>query len=145
MNELTKLCPHGRLTTAYCEPCGLKKAHEMYDELSLQEAHNLAEIGLAEMETRHSGLDQPYYDFPEDIHSCQDMIEWLELGFSNGNILKSLVREHGPTKKETSELYEAEKRYYFALRHLRHVQEAWAGGDGLSPDVEEGLEQAAGE
>ena len=70
----------------------------------------------------NSGLDCDYYDFPESIHSAQDMIEWLNLNFANGNILKSLIRESGAATKETDTLYEAEKRYFFAGRELERVR-----------------------
>lgn len=74
------------------------------------------------MQKTNSGLDAGYYDFPEGIRSAQDLIEYLRLDFSNGNILKSLVREHGPQTKGTDALYEAEKRFYFAERHLMRVR-----------------------
>ena len=70
----------------------------------------------------NSGLDCDYYDFPENIHCAQDMIEWLNLNFANGNILKSLIRESGAETKETDSLYEAEKRYFFAGRELERVR-----------------------
>jgi len=73
-------------------------------------------------EREPTGLDAPYYDLPANIHSAQDLIEYLDLDFANGNILKSLIRENGSQTKATDELYEAEKRYYFAERHLRNVQ-----------------------
>jgi hypothetical protein len=88
-------------------------------------------------------LDAPYYDFP--ARNAQELIEYLGLDFTNGNILKSLVREYGPTTKKTTALYEAEKRYYYAHRHLLRVQEAWAGGGGCLPDAEKGLEETAEE
>lgn len=70
-----------------------------------------------------SGLDAKYYDIPGHIKDCQDLIEWLKLDFSNGNILKSIVRENNPNaSKETDALYEAEKRFYFASRHLENVR-----------------------
>jgi hypothetical protein len=41
---MNKLCKHGRLTTAYCEPCALKKANEMYEEGVLETATNVANV-----------------------------------------------------------------------------------------------------
>ena len=29
---MNKLCKHGRLTTGYCEPCAISKAHKLYEE-----------------------------------------------------------------------------------------------------------------
>jgi hypothetical protein len=70
-----------------------------------------------------SGLDAPYYDLPDNVRTAQDLIEWLDLNFANGNIFKSLIREHNPdAEKGTDPLYEAEKRLYFATRHYERVR-----------------------
>ena len=82
---------------------------------------------IAQEDKMNSGLDCDYYDFPESIHSAQDMIEWLNLNFANGNILKSLIRESGAATKETDTLYEAEKRYFFAGRELERVRNLPSG------------------
>ena len=74
------------------------------------------------METKPSGLDAAYYDFPDGMKSAQDLIEHLGLDFANGNILKSLVRQYGPKTKLTHAKYEAEKRYFFAKRHLARFE-----------------------
>ena len=94
------------------------------------------------VERKPTGLDAAYYDLPENIHSAQDLIEYLGLNFANGNILKSLVRQHGSTTKETDELYETEKRYYFAKRELERVRRSnemgW-NGKRLRWQMEESL------
>jgi hypothetical protein len=73
---------------------------------------------------QESGLDAPYYDFPDTIHSAMDLIEWLNLDFSQGNILKSIIRENNPNvQKKTTAIYEAEKQYYYSSRRLRSLQE----------------------
>ena len=77
---------------------------------------------LAKFENKPTGLHAEYYDLPDNVRSAQDLIEYLNLDFANGNILKSLIREHGTQTKATDALYEAEKRYYFAKRHLQRVQ-----------------------
>ena len=135
-------CPHGRHEGAYCEPCEEAKL-----ECDLCGDPECPEPMLPPVVSRQSGLNASYYDFPVDkdghvtIRNAQDMIEWLDLNFSNGNILKSLIRENNPiSQKDTNELYEAEKRYYYAHRHLRSVQERWAAGGVDSADVEKGLE-----
>jgi len=107
-----ELCPHGRHVGAVCLPCAEVDEfyHDPYDDWDY---------------TKHepTGLDAKYYDIPGHIRDCQDLIEWLNLNFSDGNILKSIVRENNPhATKETSALYEAQKRYYFAARHLEKVK-----------------------
>jgi hypothetical protein len=153
---IDNLCPHDRSEGAVCIPCmenGWPAAHKDGDKSAYSprafagpfyEGGKKVYEGVLNKTTTDAnmgtGLDAPYYDFPKNIHCAQDMIEWLGLDFANGNILKSLIREYGPTTKKTSPLYEAEKRFYFSQRHLRSVQQKGAGRDGLSGDVEKGLE-----
>ena len=148
---MSELCPHGRIMTAFCEPCSqLQLESETYlsqEELAEKVCGKIDEkvtqpkgpypgqdlSDFYDIPKQPSGLDAPYYNIPDDVHTMQDMIEWLELDFGNGNILKSIVREYNPdAQKETTELYEAEKRFYYASRHLRRVramQEKLSGGE----------------
>ena len=136
MNEL---CPHGRVAGHVCLDCksGTAEAYvDPYDE-PIGSCTEIGPTGEEEMkdivydgdrefrehtiigkgvERQPTGLDAAYYDLPENIRSAQDLIEYLGLNFANGNILKSLVRQYGSTTKETDELYETEKRFYFAKR-----------------------------
>ena len=122
---IDNLCPHGRITTAYCEPC---KAQEYAG-------------AMPPTADPQNGLNATYYDFPP-MTTAQDMIEYLDLNFSQGNILKSLIRENNPNaKKETTTLYEAEKRFFYAKRDLRALQEKECSHrDGLGLPTEGGLE-----
>lgn len=126
--EVIEECPHGRHIGAVCIPC----AHEEYGEkLDGVTFSGLFERGSSQFGNEHTqpryereatGLDAPYYDIPENVRCVQDAIEYLGLNFAQGNILKSLWREHGTTTKGTDPLYEAEKRYYFAKRELDRVR-----------------------
>ena len=108
---MSELCPHGRSSGAYCEPCAEKEypppCYGPLPEGVLNKPTNEVKVS--------TGLDASYYDFPP-MKSAMELIEYLDLNFSQGNILKSLVRSNGPAQKETTELYEAEKRYYYAAR-----------------------------
>lgn len=117
-----EMCPHGRHVGAVCEPCAEGQVHSA----DLEVAAKMKKPASEEVKkpVQLSGLDADYYDLPGSIHSAQDLIEWLDLNFSNGNILKSLIREHNPNAtKETDALYEAEKRFFFASRHLEQVRQ----------------------
>ena len=119
--EAYEMCSHGRHVGALCEPCGMDELSSAPSTLDRLKAKNPAKK-IPKKVTQPSGLDAPYYNIPDNVNTMQDMIEWLELDFGNGNILKSLVRENNPdAKKETTALYEAEKRFYYAQRHLRRV------------------------
>jgi len=128
-------CGCGRHDGAYCENREIDRLIECSFD-----PEKASEIGKTKAMNRQSGLNASYYDF--DAKSAQELIEYLGLDFSNGNILKSLIRENNPlAKKDTNELYEAEKRYYYAHRHLRSVQKRWSVGGVDSTDAEKGLEE----
>ena len=138
-----ELCPHGRHIGAVCLPCEEEKLiYGTNPDYEYVDPYDILPKRVEEREP--NGLDSPYYDLPGNILDCQDLIEWLGLDFSNGNILKSLVREHNPDGgKETDALYEAEKRFYFASRHLERVRNMQKKKDRRkehSPGTEEGLE-----
>ena len=159
MNEY-QACAHGRHIGAYCEQCVEEQLedfpnhywtppHKEIDETVLDSLLDAAEIGslateeeLKEkiandaFERQATGLDAPYYDLPDNIHSTQDLIEYLDLNFANGNILKSLIRQYGSQTKATEDIYEAQKRYYFAKRELQRVQREQSVRRRL-PDVTE--------
>lgn len=132
-----ELCPHGRHVGAYCEPCAEDKL-----DLSIFDYVDPFDMKPERVEKKQeSGLDAPYYDFPANIHSAMDLIEWLNLDFSQGNILKSIIRENNPNaKKKTTPLYEAEKQYYYSERRLRSLRKKEATRGISSSDAEEGLQ-----
>ena len=153
MNEI---CNHGRVAGHTCLDCpdGVASEGEWLDcskDYTIRVRDNpagqvvgdwkpLSSLNEVEIcERQPTGLDAPYYDLPENIHSAQDLIEYLDLNFANGNILKSLVRQYGSATKNTEEIYEAEKRYFFAERELRRVQKAKEVRRRL-PNVPEGEE-----
>ena len=110
------LCPHDRSIGHVCLECPSGTA-EGEDDVQVYPPYKTIEQEVK----MNSGLDCDYYDFPENIHCAQDMIEWLGLNFAEGNILKSLVRQYGAETKETEAIYEAQKRFYFASRELERV------------------------
>ena len=96
-----EMCEHGRHIGAVCLPCAEKEM--IYDksvEFGVADYYNPPDyVDPFDMKPervekkQESGLDAPYYDFPDNIHSAMDLIEWLNLDFSQGNILKSIIRE----------------------------------------------------
>lgn len=145
-------CPHGRHIGAYCEPCRVET-----ERLWLIE-RNGGQFAVKK-EERQSGLNASYYDIPKNLSErygegpsdyikAEHIIYWLEEGgmrWNGGNQFKSLIRQYNPDRqKDTNELYEAEKRFHYALNDLRSVQKKWATGGVDSADAEEGLEKTEG-
>lgn len=122
-DQLEGMCPHGKIETAFCEPCEEEK-WGTFDSNDLRWENDTitAKAVFMGYEQQPTGLHADYYDLPDNVKSAQDLIEYLNLNFANGNILKSLIRQHGTQTKATEEIYEAEKRYYFAERELRRVR-----------------------
>jgi hypothetical protein len=133
----SELCQHGRHRGAVCLECdevdSFLKNGLIFDPRHTWPTYTVREDGYMQLEKpamknskkteQPNGLDAEYYDLPDTVRTAQDMIEWLNLNFANGNILKSLIRENNPdAQKETTELYEAEKRFFYAERHLRRVR-----------------------
>ena len=122
--NITELCEHKVLTTGFCMPCAKKKANKLYED---QKARQYA--GAIPPNDMPSGLNAPYYDWPETIRCAQDLIEYLNLDFAQGNIIKSIVRENNPNgSKETTAIYEAEKQFFYSERRLRYLRSQGAGG-----------------
>lgn len=85
------------------------------------------------MQTEHSGGPVDYYqvavndpttkDRAAYMTECNDIIEALELTFAEANILKALWRtaaaRQGKVKEGNTDLYDAEKICFFALRMVR--------------------------
>ena len=130
-----EMCPHGRHVGAVCIPCaeeagmapnsgtGLGLGAFLDVNWKLRDDEKPARENVKKT-AQPSGLDAEYYDLPDNVRTAQDLIEWLDLNFSNGNIVKSMIREYNPNvSKETDALYEAEKRYFFASRHLQRVRQ----------------------
>ena len=126
-------CGCGRHDGAYCERRAYLEIEEEYVDPFDMKPERVEK-------KPESGLDAPYYDFPDNIHSAMDLIEWLDLDFSQGNILKSIIRENNPNaKKKTSPIYEAEKQFYYAERRLRGLREKEAVSSLSGSDAEKGL------
>jgi len=142
-----ELCSHGRVAGHVCLDCPMGTAVAYVDPYdTVVESVRVIDLDkeVVNVERKPSGLDAAYYDLPQNIHSAQDLIEYLGLNFANGNILKSLVRQHGSTTKETDELYETEKRYYFAKRELERVRrnnEVERRGKRVRRELEESLRE----
>jgi len=125
ISECEEVCVHGIELQHYCPYCFTEG---MKDDPSDVHPFKPAFDRLCDpWLSSPSGLDAPYYDFPSHVNDAQGLIEWLEDGgltWSCANILKSIIREYNPdVAKETTPLYEAEKRAYYADRGLSKVRE----------------------
>ncbi len=68
------------------------------------------------------GGKNPFYDIPKWVEDCDDLIEYLDLNYAEGCILKSLWSKKGNRHKATYPLREAKKRAHYANRELMKVE-----------------------
>ena len=76
-----------------------------------------------ECSTSHNnGGKTDYYDLPKDAKCCQDIIEWRDMNFQQGNIFKvAFTFNHGRHDATTYER-ELNKIIYFAQRELERIK-----------------------
>lgn len=66
------------------------------------------------------GGPSEYYDFPEGANTLNDLIEYREMSFAQGNIFKAAFRMG--TKEGISVEYDLEKIKYYADRMLNKIR-----------------------
>ena len=133
---MTSLCPHGRLETAYCEPCAEVQAidppPEVLEKIKQRLASQTCKHGepwgdcpccyeVKPYQPEQSKHDAPYYDFHEGVRCVQDLIETNEMSWNQANILKAVVR-WGCKGGSSSLEYDIEKIIWFANRALSEVR-----------------------
>jgi hypothetical protein len=62
------------------------------------------------------GLKNKFYEIPAWVKDVDDLAEYLELSFDEGNILKSLWSNKGKRHSGTNSMREANKCYHYAQR-----------------------------
>ena len=67
------------------------------------------------------GGKNSFYEIPNTVNDVDDLCEYLELNFAQGNILKSLWINKGQRHKGTNELREAKKRVHYSQRELNRI------------------------
>lgn len=93
---MNSLCPHDRLTTAYCEDCLLEA--EIYvpnkkikvDNLSTAEEEEWEWIKANNCTLEPDGGSSSYYDLPEGATRLQDLL--VGMSWNQGNIFKAAYR-----------------------------------------------------
>ena len=136
MDELT-LCPHGRITTAYCEDCAIEA--EIYkpqkDECGLLPpvpdwdgpikiadcVHGIRIDRYCPMcatEQIHAGGSSAYYDLPPGCARLHDIIVLKKMTWSQANIFKSSYRWDVKPHLQ----YNVEKILWFAEEEKKHLK-----------------------
>tara|TARA_R110002020_G_scaffold36769_1_gene110563 strand:- start:167 stop:421 length:255 start_codon:yes stop_codon:yes gene_type:complete len=72
------------------------------------------------MKRGSDGGPSEYYDFPEGVTTLNDLIEYRDMSFAQGNIFKAAFRMG--TKKGISIEYDLKKIKYYADRMLDQIE-----------------------
>lgn len=75
-----------------------------------------------EIEVNSDGGKNNFYEIPSSVTDVDDLCEFLELNFSQGNILKSLWVNKGNRHNATNPLREAKKRKHYSDRELKREE-----------------------
>jgi hypothetical protein len=70
--------------------------------------------------SKNNGGDTDYYQIPKNSETLQDLIEYKELNFSQGNILKAIYRMNDDS--HSSKERELNKIIWFAQRELKRIE-----------------------
>ena len=74
-----------------------------------------------EFEAHNNGGKTDYYDLPKDAKCCQDIIEWREMNFQQGNIFKVAFTFNCGRHSGTDYRRDLNKIIYFAQRELERL------------------------
>ena len=69
----------------------------------------------------NNGGKTDYYDLPKDAKCCQDIIEWREMNFQQGNIFKVAFTFNCGRHSGTDYRRDLNKIIYFAQRELERL------------------------
>ena len=69
----------------------------------------------------NNGGKTDYYDLPKDAKCCQDIIEWRNMNFQQGNIFKVAFTFNQGRHDATTYERELNKIIYFAQRELERL------------------------
>ena len=77
---------------------------------------------IEENNFNNDGGKNSFYAIPEWVKDCDDLAEYLELSFGDGNILKSLWVNIGDRHTGTNPLRESKKCSHYANRRLKRLE-----------------------
>lgn len=107
--QIVGMCPKCRMSNALCH-CNRRTTEEKYQE-------QLIVKGKETVTHINNGGPTDYYNIPNDISEIQDLIEYKEMNFAQGNILKAIYRQGGHSSYER----DLNKIIFFAQRELQRI------------------------
>ena len=108
--------PDGASQTAYVETDGV-----VLVERAKEKAPTELTEGASKGKVASDGGPSEYYDFPEGCSTLNDLIEYKEMSFAQGNIFKAAYRLGN--KEGIGLEYDLKKIKYYADRMLAHLGE----------------------
>jgi hypothetical protein len=129
MSEETSLCPHERLTTAYCPDCAIEA--DLYQPRGLDPPEQRIKIAdcvhgiridrycpMCDTEQIHTGGSSSYYDLPRGATRLHDVIRGKNMEWTQANIFKAAYR----WREKPDLQYNIEKILWFAEDEKKHLK-----------------------
>ena len=112
-SECGECCPHG---VPFKGPLGCEKC---YNEAKSKPFKPYT----FDFDAHNNGGKTDYYDLPSDAKCCQDIIEWREMNFQQGNIFKVAFTFNCGRHNGTDYQRDLNKIIYFAQRELERIKD----------------------
>ena len=111
-------CQHGVPFDSECGECEeLNKLYGMTSGFAIEEVSCKEKLD----NSHNNGGKTDYYDLPKDAKCCQDIIEWREMNFQQGNIFKVAFTFNCGRHNGTDYRRDLNKIIYFAQRELERL------------------------
>lgn len=113
-------CVHGVPFDSECGEC-IEDKHIF--RAGIDRAFTIKEVSCKEKldNSHNNGGKTDYYDLPKDAKCCQDIIEWREMNFQQGNIFKVAFTFNCGRHSGTDYRRDLNKIIYFAQRELERL------------------------
>lgn len=86
------------------------------------EAHILEAHGIKPDTSLNNGGSTNYYQLPPNAKEMQDLIEYRQMNFSQGNMFKAMYRANAPDNTHSSYERDLHKIIWYAERELNRIQ-----------------------
>jgi len=115
------MCIHGVPFDSECGECIEDK--KIIEARRKIRSFNIQKVNCKEKldNSHNNGGKTDYYDLPKDAKCCQDIIEWREMNFQQGNIFKVAFTFNCGRHNGTDYRRDLNKIIYFAQRELERL------------------------
>ena len=123
--------------SSHCENCGVELGKTAYasrftdghycsykcaNKADLYSVHDTFNVDETNNDSKNNGGRTDYYDIPNNAKQAQDIIEYREMNYSQGNIFKVAFTFNVGRHEGTDYKRDLNKIIYFAKRELKRIK-----------------------